>query len=58
MKRFLLFASYEKYDYGRGWETFYGSYGTLKTTMNHVSLLFEWWHIVDTNTMQVVRSND
>jgi hypothetical protein len=58
MKRFILFASYEKYDYARGWEDFYGDYNFIKTALNHVSPLFEWWHIVDTQKMQIVKSSD
>lgn len=58
MKRFLLFASYEQYDYGRGWEEFYGDYATLRTAMKHVSHLFAWWHIVDTIKKEIVESSN
>jgi hypothetical protein len=57
MKRYLLFADSEKYDYGRGWETFISSYGNVGTAMREVNRhAYSWYQIIDTHTMQTVKA--
>lgn len=57
MKKFLLFSGSIYYASG-GWLDFKSSHDTLEeanqTAMANISHGYDWWHVVDTETMQEV----
>lgn len=62
MKRYLLFCGDKYYPYG-GWDDFRGAFDTLEeareaavpTRTIYGDPSHDWWHIVDTETMQEVQ---
>lgn len=60
MKRYLVFAGSQYYPYG-GWSDFQGDWDTLAEAVEYSCLCgiaFDWWHIVDTTTKQIVKYCD
>lgn len=56
MKRYLLFVGDNYYPEG-GWNDFRGAFDSIDDAINYVLGLLnrDWWHIVDTHTIQIVR---
>ncbi len=57
MKRYLLFGGDVYYPNG-GWGDYIGSYSSIVEALEkEANLGHDWWHIVDKNTMKIVRKN-
>lgn len=59
MKRYLAFAGYHSYPNG-GWDDFIGDYDSDADAL--ASILddhenYDWYHVVDSQTKQIVRGN-
>lgn len=58
MKRYLLFCGYQYYPSG-GWEDFAGSYDSIREAiLSIIDIHFDWYHIVDTETMDIIDIED
>jgi hypothetical protein len=57
MKKFLLFGGYNYYPLG-GWSDFLSSSDTIEEVQKKLNNFSgDWWHIVDTSTGKIVKSN-
>lgn len=58
MKRYLLFGGSTYYPEG-GWADFRGAFDSIEEAVDYVLTLSkyyrEWWHVIDTHTMKLVR---
>lgn len=55
MKRYLLFGSHERYDYGQGWQEFVDSFDKAFLAVRAaVRAGYDWYQVVDTKTLEVV----
>ena len=60
MKKFLLFAGDEYYPRG-GFYDFRMSFNSISEAKDHMlknNESFDWWHIIDSTTMEVVDEYD
>lgn len=58
MKKYILFYGDSYYPLG-GWEDFGGTFDTVEKAKDYVLsiIVCDWWHIVDTETMEIVAHN-